>query len=74
MVRMLRLALLWIAAELAVFAVGHFSPAMETLLLPVYLFVAAVFAVMLWRASRRRPGHERRQAGSGDRRHGDRRD
>ena len=74
LVRMLRLALLAIASELAVFAVGHFAPAFRTLLLPVYLFVAGLFAFAIWHTARRRPGQERRRAGAGDRRHGDRRD
>ena len=73
-VRMLRLAVLAIVSELAVFAVGHIAPAMATLLLPVYILVAALFAVAMWHAARRRPGHERRHPGAGDRRHGDRRD
>jgi hypothetical protein len=74
MVRMLRLALLAIVSELAVFAVGHIAPAMRTLLLPVYILIAALFVVAMWHAARRRPGHERRHPGAGDRRHGDRRD
>ena len=71
---MIRLALLGIVSELLVFAVGHISPAMTTLLLPVYILIAILFGVAMWRAARRRPGHERRHTGAGDRRHGDRRD
>jgi hypothetical protein len=71
---MLRLVLLGLIAEMAVFAVGHFAPAMKTLLPPVYALVAVLFAGAIWRAMRRRPGHERRHAGAGDRRHRDRRD
>lgn len=73
-VRMLRLTILWLVAEVAVFAVGHFAPAMTTLLPPVYALVAVLFVAALWHALRRRPGHERRRPGAGDRRRGDRRD
>jgi hypothetical protein len=71
---MLRLAVLGLIAEMAVFAVGHFAPAMTTLLPPVYLLVAVLFAGAIWHALRRHPGRERRHAGAGDRRRGDRRD
>jgi hypothetical protein len=73
-VRMLRLALFGIVAEMAVFAVGYIAPAMTTLLRPVYILIAALFVFALWRAAKRRPGHDRRHNAVGDRRHTDRRD
>ncbi|HEY4216191.1 MAG TPA: hypothetical protein VGM67_03580 [Gemmatimonadaceae bacterium] len=74
LVRMLRLATLGLVAEMIVFAVGFFAPAMKTLLPPVYLLVAVLFAGAIWHQFSRRPGRERRRPGSGDRRHGDRRE
>jgi hypothetical protein len=71
---MLRLVLLGLAAEIIVSAVGYFAPAMRTLLPPVYALVAVLFLGALWHRYRRRPGRERRHAGAGDRRHGDRRE
>jgi hypothetical protein len=72
-VRMIRLAVLGIAAEAVVYCLGYVTPAMRPLLLPVYLLIGVLFAFALWHAARRRPGHERRH-GLGDRRQGDRRD
>jgi threonine/homoserine/homoserine lactone efflux protein len=71
---MIRLVLLGIVAEMAVFGVGYLAPAMTTLLRPIYIFVAALFLFALWHAARRRPGHDRRHNAPGDRRHNDRRD
>jgi hypothetical protein len=70
---MLRVALFGLVAELIVYAVGYFAPAMQTLLPPVYALVGVLFVAAMWRTYRRRPGRERRH-GDADRRHGDRRD
>ncbi|MDB4874362.1 MAG: hypothetical protein JWM41_808 [Gemmatimonadetes bacterium] len=72
--RMIRLAVLGLVAEMAVFATGYIAPAMTTLLRPIYILVAVLFLFALWHAARRRPGHDRRHNAPGDRRHVDRRD
>ena len=63
--RVLRLTVIGLLVEGALFAVGRWQPAMAGVFRSLSWVVAAVFLVMILRALRRRKG--------GDRRHTDRR-
>lgn len=65
LIRVLILAAIAVAVEVALFSVGRLAPAMTTLLRPVYWVVGGLFALAMWHASRQRA--------TGDRRHNDRR-
>ena len=62
-VRVVGLVITGLVIEGGLVAIVKLSPALAVIMHPVYLVVAALFAVAVWHASRRRE----------DRRHGDRR-
>lgn len=66
-----RSRLIWIAAitvaiEIALYVLVLLGPALEDLVRPVYWVVAAIGLATTWHALRRQPGGDRRHA---DRRH-----
>lgn len=67
--RVVGLVVAGLVVEAALVWVVRLAPALDVIMRPVYVFVAALFALAIWHAS-----HRHGQRRHGDRRHATRRD
>ena len=60
--RIFWIVVITVLVEVGLYIVVYLGPAMAGLMRPVYYTVAAIGAVTIWHALRRRVGHDRRHA------------